>query len=170
MIRPFNGASARIHPTCYVADTALLIGPVTLEENASVWFQSVLRADFDQIKIGKNSNIQDSCILHVEPDRPVVIGERVTLGHGTIAHSCRIGSNTLIGMRSVILDGAEIGEWCIIGAGSLVTERTKIPDGTVAWGAPARAVRKLDDKGRQLIEDRWRSYVKLAKSYREAGL
>jgi carbonic anhydrase/acetyltransferase-like protein (isoleucine patch superfamily) len=168
MIRPFNGASPKVHPTCYVADTALLVGPVTLEENASVWYQSVLRADFDQIRIGKNSNIQDSCILHVETGGPVVIGEKVTLGHGAIAHSCRIGSNTLIGMRSVILDDAEIGEWCIIGAGSLVTENAKIPTGTVAWGTPAKAVRKIDDKGKQLIESRWRSYIKLAKSYREA--
>ena len=103
--------------------------------------------------------MQDGCILHPEIERPVLLGEGVTLGHGVVAHSCNIGSNTLIGIRAVVLDGASVGENCIIGAGSVVMEGTQIVDGTVAWGIPAKPVRKIKSDDLSLIKNAANQYV-----------
>lgn len=142
----YKGISPEIHESAFVAPNATVIGDVTIDEYASVWFGSVLRGDIAPIKIGKHSNIQDLSILHETPDMPLIIEDYVTVGHKVTLHSCTIRKHALIGMDSTILDGAEIGEGAFIGAGSLVTPGTKIPPKTLAFGRPAKVVRDLSEE------------------------
>lgn len=127
----------------FVADNATLIGSVRLANNASVWFNAVLRGDCELISVGENSNIQDGAVLHTDYGFPLTIGRNVTVGHKVMLHGCTIGDNSLIGINAVILNGARIGRNCLIGANSLVTENKEIPDGSLVMGSPARVVRAL---------------------------
>jgi len=136
----------KIHGSCFIAPSADLIGSVEMAENASIWFNCVLRADNEPIVVGENSNIQDGSILHVDPGYPINIGKNVTVGHKVMLHGCTIGDNTLIGMNAVVLNGAKIGENCLIGANALVTENMQIDDGQMVLGSPAKVVKALDDK------------------------
>ncbi|MCU6762970.1 carnitine operon protein CaiE [uncultured Roseburia sp.] len=126
----------------FIAESADVWGDVSLEEDSSVWFHSVIRGDHDSIKIGKSSNIQDGCILHADAGFPVKIGDYVTIGHGAVVHGCEISDGALIGMGAIILNGARIGKNSIVGAGALVTQGMVIPDGMVALGSPAKVRRK----------------------------
>lgn len=128
---------------CWVAPTAVLIGAVRLEEGASVWFGAVLRGDNELILVGKNSNVQDGCVLHTDMGYPLTIGEGCTIGHKAILHGCVIGDNSLVGMGATILNHARIGSNCLIGAHALVTEGKVIPENSLVMGAPARVVRQL---------------------------
>lgn len=130
----------------YIAPSADVIGDVTLDENANVWYHATIRADADKIYIGRNSNIQDNCVIHVDEGYPVYIGEKVTVGHGAIIHGCEIGECSLIGMGAVLLNGCKIGKNCLIGAGTLVTGGTEVPDGSVVIGNPGKVVRKIKDE------------------------
>ena len=132
-----------IHPSAFVADNATVRGSVTLGANSSVFFGAVLRGDRAPITIGAGTNIQDNCVVHVDYDHPVTVGENVTVGHGAILHGCTVGDNTLIGMGAIVLNGARIGRNCLIGAGALVTQNAVIPDGCMAVGSPARVKRPL---------------------------
>ena len=158
----YKGISPKIHESAFVAPNATVIGDVTIDEYASVWFGSVLRGDIAPIKIGKHSNIQDLSILHETPDMPLIIEDYVTVGHKVTLHSCTIRKNALIGMDSTILDGAEIGEGAFIGAGSLVTPGTEIPPKTLAFGRPAKVVRDLteeDIKEMERINNTYTSHI-----------
>ncbi len=135
-----------IHPSAFVADNATVRGSVTLGEHSSVFFGAVLRGDRAPITIGAGSNIQDNCVVHVDYDHPVTVGDNVTVGHGAILHGCTIGDNTLIGMGAIVLNGARVGSNCLIGAGALVPQNAVIPDGSLAFGSPARVKASLDDK------------------------
>ena len=128
-----------------VAEGAIVRGNVHLGENVNVWYNAVIRAEVHEIEIGKNSNVQDNAVLHIESGGGVHIGEGVTIGHGAIVHGCTVGDNTLIGMGSMILNRARIGKNCIIGAGALVTEGKEIPDNSVVIGSPAKVVRQLTE-------------------------
>ena len=132
-----------LHPSAFVAPNATVLGDVTLGANSSVLYGAVLRADVNSIDIGMGSNIQDGCIIHVDPPYPVVIGNGCTVGHGAILHGCAVGDNSLIGMGAIVLNGAQIGKNCIIGAGALVTQNTVIPDGSLVIGSPAKVKRSL---------------------------
>ena len=132
-----------IHETAFVADNATVRGNVTIGEGAGIYFGAVLRAETDPITIGPGTNIQDNCVLHADPGFPTKVGRDCTVGHAAILHGCTIGDRTLIGMGTIILDGAKIGTDCIIGAGSLVTKNTIIPDGSLVMGSPARIKRNL---------------------------
>lgn len=132
-----------LHPSAFVAPNATVLGDVTLGANSSVFYGAVLRADVNSIDIGMGSNIQDGCIIHVDPPYPVVIGNGCTVGHGAILHGCAVGDNSLIGMGAIVLNGAQIGKNCIIGAGALVTQNTVIPDGSLVIGSPAKVKRSL---------------------------
>ena len=146
----------------YIAEGAVVKGQVSLGDGASVWYNATVRGDSEPIEIGKNSNIQDNAVVHVDLSHKVVIGENVTIGHSAIIHGCTIGDNTLIGMGAIILNGAKIGRDCIIGAGALVTQGTEIPDGSLAFGNPAKIRRLLTD---QEIADNHRNamhYVEIA--------
>ncbi|TVQ55889.1 MAG: gamma carbonic anhydrase family protein [Rhodobacteraceae bacterium] len=134
-------------PPCgewFVAPGARLIGRVILRPGASVWFNAVLRGDNEPIEVGEGSNVQDGCVLHTDPGKPLTIGADVTVGHSAILHGCVIGDGSLIGMGAVVLNGARIGRGCLIGANALVTEGKEIPDGSLVMGQPGKVVRALD--------------------------
>ncbi|MCY4744718.1 gamma carbonic anhydrase family protein [Pelomonas sp. UHG3] len=131
--------------TAFVADSAEVIGRVTLGEDVSVWFNAVLRGDTEALSVGAGSNIQDGSVLHADTGFPLVIGERVTVGHQVMLHGCTVGDESLIGIGAVVLNGARIGRHCIVGAGALVTEGKEFPDGSLIVGAPAKAVRELTE-------------------------
>jgi carbonic anhydrase/acetyltransferase-like protein (isoleucine patch superfamily) len=133
----------RIHETAWVAESAEVIGRVELAEGASVWFGAIVRGDVEDIRIGRNSNVQDNSVLHADVGVPLQIGANVTVGHHVMLHGCTIGDGALIGIRAVVLNGAKIGRNCIVGAGSVVTEGKEFPDGTLILGTPAKVVREL---------------------------
>ncbi len=150
----------KISKTAHIAKESVIIGTVSVGDEATVMYYSVLRGDNGPVTVGDRTNIQEHCCLHTDPGHEVWIGNDVTVGHGCILHGCRIGSETLIGMGSVIMNGAQIGEHCLIGAGSLVTENTVIPDGYLAMGRPARPVRELKEKELEMIHASAAEYVK----------
>ncbi len=152
----------------WVADSATLIGSVVLENNASVWFNAVVRADNDLIVIGENSNVQDGAVLHTDAGIRLIIGRNVTVGHQVMLHGCEIGDNTLIGINSVILNGARIGRNCLVGANTLVTEGKEIPDGSLVMGSPGKVIRQLDDEQIAGLEMSAMHYVENARRYRES--
>lgn len=127
----------------YVAPGAAVIGDVIIGNMVSIWFNAVLRADNDHITIGEGSNIQDGSVLHVDEGFPIVVGERVTVGHRVMLHGCTVGNRSLIGMNAVVLNGAVIGEHCLIGANALVTEGMQVPDGSLVLGSPGKVVKQL---------------------------
>lgn len=130
----------------FVADSADVIGRVRLENNASVWFNAVIRGDIELIIVGENSNVQDGAVLHTDRGCPLTIGKNVTIGHKVMLHGCTIGDNSLIGINAVVLNGAKIGKNCLIGANSLITEGKEIPDGSLVMGSPAKIIKTLSDE------------------------
>jgi len=167
MIYKIEERRVRLIGEPFVAPNATLVGSVTVEEDASVWFNVVVRADNDQIRIGAGSNIQDGSVLHVDPGFPLSIGRHVTVGHRAILHGCSIGDGSLIGMGAVILNGARIGQGCLIGANALVTERMEVPDGAVVLGSPGKIVRTLDEAARQKLAESALRYIENGRRYRE---
>ena len=160
-------AQPTIHPTAFVAPGASVIGDVTLAEESSVWFQSVLRGDLNRIVIGPRSNVQDGAVVHLADDLGTFVGELVTVGHKAILHACTIADEVLVGMGAIILDGAEIGARSIIGAGALVTGGKKIPPGSLVLGSPAKVVRTLSPEEQAGIRVWADKYVALSRAYRE---
>jgi carbonic anhydrase/acetyltransferase-like protein (isoleucine patch superfamily) len=161
----YLGAKPVVHPTAFVAPGADIVGDVTLSEESSVWFQTVLRADINRIVIGPRSNVQDGSVVHLADDYGVFVGELVTVGHKAILHACTIADEVLIGMGAIILDGAEIGARSIIGAGALVTGGKKIPSGSLVLGSPAKVVRTLALDEQEGIKVWAEKYVALSKVY-----
>jgi len=143
----------------FVAENATVLGHVRLENNASIWFNAVLRGDNDWITVGENSNVQDGSVLHTDPGIPLAIGSNVTIGHKVMLHGCSIGDNSLIGINSVVLNGARIGQNCLIGANSLITEGKQIPDGSLVMGSPARVIKTLSEQQKAMIIKSAESYV-----------
>jgi len=138
-----DGEAPHIAEDCWVAPDASLIGRVTLEAGASVWFGAVLRGDTEPITVGAGSNVQDGCVLHTDPGFALHIAAGCTIGHKAMVHGCRLGENTLVGMTATILNGARIGRDCLIGAGALIPEGREIPDGSLVIGMPDKVVRSL---------------------------
>jgi len=149
----------------WVAETAVLIGRVRLKVDTSVWFGAVLRGDNEWIEIGERSQIQDNATLHTDPGFPMTIGSNCVIGHNVILHGCTIGDNSLIGMGATVLNGARIGNNSLVGAGALVTEGKTFPDNSLIVGAPARAIRTLDEKALAMIRGGADIYVKRSKHY-----
>ena len=154
-----------IDKTVFIADGAKVVGNVEISENCSVWFNAVIRADSDKVKIGENSNVQDNAVIHTSEGFGVQIGDNVTIGHGAIVHGCTIEDNVMIGMGAIVLNGAKIGKNSIIGAGTLVTQGKIIPAGSLAFGNPAKVVRQLTEEEICSITDNANSYVEEAKEY-----
>ncbi len=151
----------------YVADNAVVVGRVRLKPQASVWFGAVLRGDNEWIELGERSQIQDNAVLHTDPGFPLTIGSNCVIGHNVVLHGCTIGDNSLIGMGAILLNGAKIGDNSLVGAGSVVTEGKSFPDNSLIVGAPARAIRTLDQKAVDLIREgadiyvrRWQRYTR----------
>jgi carbonic anhydrase/acetyltransferase-like protein (isoleucine patch superfamily) len=151
----------------FIAPNATVIGDVNLGPNVSVWFGAVIRGDSDSISIGENSNIQDNCVLHVDPGKPVNIGKEVIVGHSAIIHGASIGDNTLIGMRATLLNNVKVGKWCIIGANALLTEGTEVPDYSVVLGSPGKVVRQVAEEDKVRIKRNAEAYVELGRRYLE---
>jgi carbonic anhydrase/acetyltransferase-like protein (isoleucine patch superfamily) len=151
----------------FIADSAVVVGSVTLGRNASIWFNCVARGDTDDLIIGENSNVQDGSVLHTDPGIKLRIGRDVTIGHMVMLHGCEIGDNTLIGIKSVILSRAKIGRNCIIGANTLITEGKEIPDGSLVMGSPGKVVRPVTPQEIQMVAESARHYVENAKRYRQ---
>lgn len=146
----------------FIADSADIIGNITLEENANVWFGAVLRADTGSIHVGKNSNIQDCAVLHTGPGINVKVGDNVSIGHGAIVHGCTVGDNTTIGMGAIIMNRAIVGKNCIIGAGTLITEGKEIPDNSIVIGNPGKIYREATAEDVKRSIDNASHYVQLA--------
>jgi len=151
----------------YIADSAEVIGSVIVKQNASVWFNSVLRGDIGTIVIGEGSNMQDACVLHTDEGGELVVGKGVTVGHGAVLHGCSIGDNTLIGIRAVVLNGAAVGSNCIIGAGALLPEGTRIPDNSLVLGVPGKVARQVSMAQIEEIRAASVHYINKARVYRE---
>lgn len=151
----------------YIAPGARVIGQVIIAPGVSVWFNAVIRADNEPTRIGRNTNIQDGAVLHNDPGFPLTIGDDVTVGHMALLHGCTIGDGTLVGMGAAVLNGAMVGRNCVIGANALITEGKAFPDRTLIVGAPARAVRTLDDAAIAQFALAARSYALKKEVYRE---
>jgi carbonic anhydrase/acetyltransferase-like protein (isoleucine patch superfamily) len=165
-LREYNGKAPRLGNDVYVHDTALLVGDIEIGDLSSIWPQVVARGDVNWMRIGRETNVQDGCLLHVtDPDHPLEIGSRVTIGHGVILHGCTVRDNCLIGMGAIILDGAVVEEGSLVAAGSLVRMGQVIPAGSLAAGMPAEIKRKLKPEQSEEILRSAESYVKYAKSY-----
>lgn len=165
MILTYKGVRPTIEDQVFLAELSVVIGHVTLKEQAGIWFGSVLRGDVNHIIIGKDSNIQDNSTVHVAHNYPVVVGDRVTVGHNCIIHGCTIEDNCLIGMGSTILDGAVIGKGSIVGANSLVTMNKTFPQNSLIMGSPAKVVRPLTEAEMASNIISASHYVAYAKTY-----
>ncbi len=152
----------------FVADNAMLIGSVVLEDRSSVWFNAVLRADNDIIHIGAGANIQDGSVLHTDAGYPLTVGCNVTVGHMVMLHGCTIGDNSLIGIHSVILNGAKVGKNCLIGAYTLITEGKEIPDNSLVIGRPGRVIRAINRNEEKMLHYSADLYVQNMRRYRSS--
>ena len=166
-IYELDGMAPTLAEGAWVADSAEVIGQVEMADNASVWYGCVVRGDSERIRIGRNTNIQDLSVLHADSDRPLTIGDDVTVGHQVMLHGCTIGDNSLIGIQAVILNGAKIGRNCIVGAGSVVTEDKEFPDNSLIIGAPAKVVRTLDEASAARLRAKAQHYVDNSERFRK---
>ena len=163
-----NIAEPNIDESAFVAQGAVVKGQVSIGKNCGIWFNAVIRAEDSRIVIGDNSNVQDNCVVHVDPWVNATIGEYVTIGHGALIHGCTIGDNTLVGMGAIILNNAVIGRNCIIGAGALVLEGVQIPDNSLVVGSPAKVIRSINPEDAQKIRMNAEHYVHIAKRYKDS--
>lgn len=170
MIRKFENCIPEVDKSCFISDSADVIGKVHLCKDVNVWFGAVIRGDLNSIYIGEKTNIQDNCVVHVEHPNPTHIGNYVTIGHSAIIHGCEIGDCTLIGMGSIIMNGAVIGSETIIGAGSIVTQNKNIPSGVLCLGSPAKVIRKLTDKEKVNLKKEAQKYIDNSKKYGEYNI
>ncbi|WMS42507.1 gamma carbonic anhydrase family protein [Acuticoccus sp. MNP-M23] len=160
-----DGVEPDIAPGAWVAPTAVLIGRVRLKAGASVWWNAVLRGDNEWIELGEGANVQDGVVCHTDMGAPLTIAPRVTVGHAAILHGCTVGEGSLIGMGATVLNHAIIGSQCLIGASALVPEGREIAPRTLAVGAPARAVRELNDAQVDAIAAGTARYIENARRY-----
>jgi carbonic anhydrase/acetyltransferase-like protein (isoleucine patch superfamily) len=156
-----------IHPSAFIAPTAVVIGDVTLEAQSSVWYQAVLRGDLAPIVIGAQSNIQDGTVVHVDTGIPCTVGKRVGVGHRVILHGCEVEDDSLIGMGAVLLNRVRIGTGSVVAAGAVIPEGMVVPPRSLVMGVPSRIVRQVDGELTQRIAATWARYVELARDHRE---
>ncbi|TCP29243.1 carbonic anhydrase/acetyltransferase-like protein (isoleucine patch superfamily) [Scopulibacillus darangshiensis] len=166
MLIPYRSKHPTVDESVYIAEGAKVIGDVTIGEDSSVWFNTVIRGDEAPITIGCQCNIQDNCTLHLYEDQPLILEDRVSIGHNVILHGCKIGCGALVGMGAVVLDGAEIGEQAFIAANTLIPPGKKIPPRTMVMGSPGQVVRELNDKDFDLIQLTIDTYMKKAKEFK----
>lgn len=166
MIRAYQGILPRIPASCYVDQSAQILGDVVLGDRASVWMNAVLRGDVNSIRVGNCSNVQDCAVLHGQRNLyPVIVGDWVTIGHNATVHGCVVEDMCVIGMGATVLNDAHIGEGCIIAAGSVVPEHTVVPPRTLWAGVPAKLRRELTDKDRALIQEYAKNYLDYVEIY-----
>lgn len=162
----YDGKQPDIHTNTYVADTADVIGNVSLANGSSVWYQAVLRGDNELIEIGEGSNIQECAVLHTDPGYPLKVGSGVTISHQAMLHGCTVGDGSLIGIQAIILNGAIIGKNCLVAAGAVVTEGKLFPDNSLIVGAPAKVVRELTEPAIEEMKENASHYVERAQQHK----
>ena len=168
MYIPYEGKLPKVHETAWIAETAVIIGDVEIEEESSVWYGCVLRGDEMEIRVGKRTNIQDGSILHIEGGKfPCILGDDVSIGHAAIVHGCEIADGALIAMGAIVLNGVKVGEGAVVGAGALVPEGKEIPPGTLWMGTPAKFVRELGEEERARFRRTPQIYSDLKHRYRK---
>jgi carbonic anhydrase/acetyltransferase-like protein (isoleucine patch superfamily) len=150
----------------FIAHDATLVGAITLEAHANIWFQVLIRAENDTVRIGASTNVQDGSVLHVDPGFPLTLGKRVTIGHKVMLHGCTIGEGSLVGINSVVMNGARVGRGTLIGANTLIAEGKEIPDGVLVLGSPGKIVRELKPEERANLLRIADGYVERAQRYR----
>ncbi len=167
MIQSFLGTGPEVHESVFVADSAAVIGDVRVGRDSTVWFGAVIRGDVNWIEIGESTNVQDLAVVHVtNRTAPTRIGSFVTVAHRAVVHGCTIRDRVLLGIGSIVLDGAEIGSDCIVGAGAVVTARTIVPPRSLVMGVPARVVRELTDEEVNGVLRNAQNYVRYGRIYR----
>ncbi|NCT99334.1 MAG: gamma carbonic anhydrase family protein [Comamonadaceae bacterium] len=162
-----DGVAPTMADSAWVADSAQVMGNVHLHEDSSVWFGAVLRGDTETITVGQGSNVQDGTVMHADYGFPLVVGERVTIGHQVMLHGCTIGDESLIGIGATVLNGARIGKNCLVGARALVTEGKEFPDGSMILGSPAKVVRQLTPEQIEGLRRSAAHYIENAQRYRK---
>ena len=155
-----------IDASAYIADSASVIGKVTVEADASVWFGATLRGDNERITIGAGSNVQEGAVMHTDMGYPLVVGKNVTIGHQAMLHGCTVGDGALIGIQAVILNGARIGKGCLVGAGALVTEGKDFPDHSLILGSPAKVVRTLTQEDSLRLQGNAAGYIERGRRFK----
>lgn len=166
MLIPFKGALPTANETNFIAQSAQVIGTVTIAEDVNIWFGAVIRSDVATVSIGSRTNVQDNAVVHVSTGYPTQIGEDVTIGHGAIVHGCTVGNRVLIGMGSIVLDGAVIGDDTMIGAGSLIPPGKVIPPKSLVMGSPGKVIRSLSEDEIADLKASAERYVSYAKEYK----
>lgn len=166
MLYPYKGKEPKIDPTAFIGDNVVITGDVTVGEGSSIFYNTVIRGDVSPTIIGKKVNIQDLCCLHQSPAYPLIIEDEASIGHQVTLHSCHIKKGALIGMASIVLDGAEIGEGAFIGAGSLVTQGKVIPPNTLAFGRPAKVIRELTEEDKKDMQRILNEYYEKGQYYK----
>jgi carbonic anhydrase/acetyltransferase-like protein (isoleucine patch superfamily) len=165
-VLPYKNTQPSLGERVYVADNATIIGDVRIGNDSSIWFGAVVRGDVDSIRIGRNTNVQDNCTIHVTGGRfPTTVGDNVTIGHGAIVHGCTVGDGVLIGMGARVLDGAVIGESSLVGAGAVVSEGMIVPPRMLVVGVPAKLKRPLTDDEISYLAQSAQHYVELKETY-----
>jgi len=167
MIMTYKGKEPRIGRNVFIAPTAVVIGDVEIGDNASIWFNAVLRGDMALITVGENANIQDNCTVHTDADKPAFIGENVTVGHNAVVHGCTVEKNSLVGISAVVLNGALIKEGSVVAAGSVVREGQVVGPRHMVAGAPAKLKRVLPEDPAGDIPQPTLDYLELAANYRD---
>lgn len=172
IILPFAGIHPRIHPTAFIAPNATVIGNVTVEAEASVWFGAVIRGDEPEfeIRVGARTSVQDNVVLHVSRQGPTLVGPDVTIGHGAVLESCTVGRGALIGMNAVVLQKATVGDEALVAAGAVVGQGAVVPPRTLAAGSPAAVKKELQGESLRWIQTSAGHYVELSRSYMEQGI
>lgn len=164
---PCQGREPVVHPSVFLAAGAQVIGAVELAEDVSIWFNAVLRGDINRITVDARTNIQDGAVVHVTQALPAVIGADVTVGHQAIVHACTVEDCCLIGMGSVVLDGAVVGTGSLVAAGAVVLQGARIPPGSLVAGVPAKVLRPLTAEEREVLRTSAADYVGFARRFRE---
>jgi carbonic anhydrase/acetyltransferase-like protein (isoleucine patch superfamily) len=171
--KPFKGISPKIDPTAFVAETAVVVGDVEVSAGASIWYGVTVRGDINFVRIGRDTNVQENTVIHVDlndrglGDCSTVLGDRVTVGHGAILHGCKVGDDCLIGMGAIMLSGAKVGAGSVVAAGALVREYQEVPPRSLVAGMPAQVKREVTDGELEMIKKSAQHYADLAKEYKK---
>jgi carbonic anhydrase/acetyltransferase-like protein (isoleucine patch superfamily) len=170
MLIEYDGHRPRVGRGVFVAPTAVLIGRVTVEAGASIWYGAVIRADHGRVHVGKGSSIQDNAVVHAHHEQDTIVGDGVTVGHGAVLEGCRVERGAVVGIRATVLPGAVIGKEALVAAGSVVPERMQVPARHVVAGVPARVKKPLSKSALRWVEMAAPAYERLSAGYLRQGL